>query len=81
MGPLLTLLAKQTALKTLKFEYNRLSDTQKEEIGKVVTKNAPECKMQGEIKVAKVVKKREVRVPKRISTNNNKAGCHPCIIF
>ena len=50
MVPLLVLLARQTSLKTLKM-YNNLSDAQKDQIRKVVSENAPECTMDGEIKV------------------------------
>ena len=41
MVPLLVLLARQTSLKTLTMLENNLSGTQKDQIRKVVTKNAP----------------------------------------
>ena len=43
MGPLLTLLAKQTALQTLTMEENRLSYTQQEQIRQAVSDSAPNC--------------------------------------
>ena len=49
MAPLLVLLARQTSLNTLHMSYNKLSAAQNNRIRKVVTVNAPECEMEGEI--------------------------------
>ena len=54
MGPLLVLLARQTSLNTLEMHDNNLSAAQKDQIRKVVTENAPECKMEGEIEMANI---------------------------
>ena len=43
MGPLLTFLAKQTGLQTLKMKYNWLSDAQKDQIRQTVSESAPNC--------------------------------------
>ena len=56
MAPLLVLLARQTSLKTLEMGYNKLSASQKDQIRKVVSENAPECEMIGEIENALVEK-------------------------
>ena len=43
MGPLLTFLAKQSGLQTLDMEYNKLSDTQKDQIRQTVSDSALNC--------------------------------------
>ena len=43
MAPLLVLLARQTSLKTLDLRNNNLSASQEDQIGKVMSENAPEC--------------------------------------
>ena len=43
MGPLLTFLAKQTALKTLKMDFNSISYAQKDQIRQAVSDSAPNC--------------------------------------
>ena len=54
------IIRRQSQLKTLTMDDNNLSDAQKDQIRKVVTENAPECKMQGDIFLAKV---EEVKKP------------------
>ena len=61
MAPLLVLLARQTSLKTLNMDGNRLSDAQKDQIRKVVSENAPECKMEGN--GLEVAKTEEIKEP------------------
>ena len=51
MGPLLTILARQTMLKKLCMSGNRLIATQIDQIRQVVTKTAPSCQLEGEIKI------------------------------
>ena len=61
MAPLLVLLARQTSLKTLEMGYNKLSASQKDQIRKVVSENAPECKMEGDD--LEVAKTEEIKEP------------------
>ena len=51
MGPLLTILARQTMLKKLCMSGNRLIDAQIDQILQVVTQTAPSCQLEGEIKI------------------------------
>ena len=53
MVPLLVLRVKQTTLKTLKMDGNFIFDPQKQQIRQVVTQNAPECTIEGEIYLKK----------------------------
>ena len=46
MGPLLTFLAKQTGLQTLKMLHNYLSGAQKDQIRQAVSENAPNCEIE-----------------------------------
>ena len=69
MAPLLVLLARQTSLNTLYMGENNLSDAQKDQIRKVVTENAPECKMKGEVFLAK---KKVVKKPSSMTAEEEK---------
>ena len=66
-------------------EYNSLSDAQKDQIRKVVNENSPECKMVGEIKLAKIEKEKEpssITEAASVETAPDRSSaCCDCSIF